>query len=131
VCGQREPLLYVNDMVEAAERIVAVCAGIPAEQILDDVDRADIVLWRLTVLGEAAKSVSPAFRAEYPEVGWSEAARLRDRIVHHCEGLDPDRIAEVVGGDIPRLLTALRPVQARLLEDWHRREKELGEPGEW
>ena len=49
--------------------IVAVCAGIPAEQILDDVDRADIVLWRLTVLGEAARSVSPAVRAENPEVG--------------------------------------------------------------
>ncbi len=131
MCGQREPLLYVNDMVEAAERILAVCAGIPAEQILDDVDRADIVLWRLTVLGEAAKSVSPAVRAEYPEVGWSDAARLRDRIVHHYEGLDPDRIAEVVGSDIPRLLAALRPLQARLLEDWRRREEELGEPGEW
>jgi uncharacterized protein with HEPN domain len=66
VCGQREPLLYVNDMVEAAERIVAVCAGIPAEQLLDDVDRADIVLWRLTVLGEAAKSVSPRFAPSTP-----------------------------------------------------------------
>jgi uncharacterized protein with HEPN domain len=118
-------------MVEAAERILAVCAGIPAEQILDDVDRADILLWRLTVIGEAAKSVSPALRAEHPEVGWSDAARLRDRIVHHYEGLDPDRIAEVVVSDIPQLLTALRPLQAKLLEDWRKRQEELGAPGEW
>ena len=131
MCGQREPLLYVNDMVEAAERILAVCTGIPAELILDDVDRADIVLWRLTVLGEAAKSVTPAVRAEYPEVGWGDVARLRDRIVHHYEGIDPHRIAEVAGSDIPWLLTALRPLRARLLEEWRRREEELGAPGQW
>ena len=131
VCGRHATFLYVNDMVEAAERILAVCAGIPAEQILDDVDRADIVLWRLTVLGEAAKKRFPDSSRRAPR-GRDASRRTRGPHVHHYEGLDPDRIAEVVGSDIPRLLGSLRPLPGRgYSEDWRRREEELGEPGGW
>lgn len=131
MCGQREPLLHVNDMVEAAERILAVCGGVDAADILCDMDRSDIVLWRLTVLGEAAKAVPQNARDAHPEVPWSDAARLRDRIVHHYEGIDPAEIAEVVRVDLPRLLAVLKPVQAALLERWRERQERLPELDDW
>ena len=129
--GRRESLLYVNDMVEAATRIASVCDGVPDELLLDDPGRSDTLLWRLTVLGEAAKSTPEVLRAAHPEVAWSEAARLRDRVVHHYDGVDPVEIARVVREDLPRMLASLLPLQASLLADWERRQTEAGEPPDW
>lgn len=131
MCGRREPLLYINDMVDAAERILDVCEGVPGDRILDDLDRSDIVLWRLTVLGEAAKNVPATVQASNPGIAWREAARLRDRVVHHYEGLDVDEIAQVVRRDLPELLPMLKPLQAQLLDEWHARQERRGEGADW
>ena len=131
MCGQREPLLYVNDMVEAAERIIAVCGGVDAADVLTDVDRSDIILWRLSVLGEAAKGMPEAAREAHPEIAWRDAARLRDRIVHHYEGVDPVEISAVVTSDLPRLLAGLKPLQATLLEEWRTRQEREPGPEDW
>jgi uncharacterized protein with HEPN domain len=131
VCGRREPLLYVNDMVEAAERILDVCDGVPDDRITKDADRSDIILWRLTVLGEAAKAVPAEVRSAHPEIAWHEAARLRDRVVHHYEGIDADQIVLVVRTDLPRLLASLRPLRTELMEEWQVRQDRLGGAADW
>jgi len=131
VCGRREPLLYINDMVEAAQRILDVCEGVPDDRIMRDADRSDIILWRLTVLGEAAKNVPAEVRTAPPGIAWHEAARLRDRVVHHYEGIDAAQIAAVVCTDLPQLLTALRPLQAKLLGEWQVRQDRLGGVADW
>jgi hypothetical protein len=48
VCGRREPLLYVNDMVEAAERILDVCECVPDDRIMKDPDRSAASTMSLT-----------------------------------------------------------------------------------
>lgn len=129
--GRREPLLYVNDMYDAAVRIIDVCSDVPDELLRRDVNRMDVVLWRLTVLGEAAKTVPAELRAANPQVPWASAARLRDRIVHHYEGVDHDAIISVVRRDLPALLAMLEPLRAELREAWDRRQAALGEPPDW
>lgn len=42
----------------------------------------------LTIIGEAAKNVSPELRRQYPDIPWREIAGMRDRIVHHYFGVD-------------------------------------------
>jgi uncharacterized protein with HEPN domain len=131
VCGQREPLLYVNDMVEAAERILDVCDSVPDDQIMKDADRSDIILWRLTVLGEAAKNVPAKVRTAHPGIAWHEVARLRDRVVHHYEGIDAAQITLVVRTDLPQLLASLRPLQTELMDEWQARQDQLGGIADW
>ena len=131
MCGRREPLLYINDMVEAAERIVDVCEGVPDDRIMRDANRSDTILWRLTVLGEAAKNVPAEVRTAHPGIAWHEAARLRDRVVHHYEGIDAAQIAAVVCTDLPQLLTSLRPLQAKLTDEWQVRQDRLGGVADW
>jgi uncharacterized protein with HEPN domain len=131
VCGRREPLLYVNDMVEAAERILDVCDGVPDDRIMKDADRSDIILWRLTVLGEAAKNVPAEVCTAHPGIAWHEAARLRDRVVHHYEGIDASEIASIVRTDLPQLLMSLRPLQSELMVEWQVRQDQLGGVADW
>ena len=35
------------------------------------------------IVGKAAKRVSPEVRAAYPEIPWTAAARMPDRLIHH------------------------------------------------
>jgi len=46
----------------------------------------------LTVIGEAAKMVSPELREGHPEIPWREAAGMRDKIVHHYFGVDSEAV---------------------------------------
>lgn len=131
MCGRREPLLCVNDMVDAARRILAMCEGVADDRIMDDAVRADAILWRLTVLGEAAKRVGEDVRIANPGIAWAEAARLRDRVVHHYEGIDAGEITRVVRHDLPALLTVLEPLQERLLAEWRARQEALGPVEDW
>lgn len=58
-------------------------------------------------LGEAAKQVTSATRAEHPNVPWSAAARMRDRLVHHYFDIDLGVLWNTIQDDLPALLAAL------------------------
>lgn len=57
----------------------------------------------LTIIGEAAKMVSPELRAEHPEIPWREAAGMRDKIVHHYFGVDYEAVFLTLRDDLPVL----------------------------
>lgn len=59
------------------------------------------------IVGEAAKQVSEEGRAEFPNVPWSAAARMRDRLVHHYFDIDLDVLWNTVVDDLPGLLSQL------------------------
>lgn len=61
----------------------------------------------IQIIGEAAKSLSPDFRDQKPEVEWKEIIRMRDKIVHHYFKVDPDVVWETVNYDIPLLAQIL------------------------
>jgi uncharacterized protein with HEPN domain len=56
---------------------------------------------------EAAKQVSHDLRESHPEVPWSAAARMRDRLVHHYFDINLDVLWSTVTDDLPRLLAIL------------------------
>lgn len=59
------------------------------------------------IVGEAAKQVSEPTRSQHPDVPWSAAARMRDRLVHHYFDIDLDILWTTVTADIPALLAVL------------------------
>jgi uncharacterized protein with HEPN domain len=61
------------------------------------------------IVGEAAKQVSDETRSRYPAVAWSEASRMRDRLVHRYFDINLDIILwSTVTEDVPALLEALQ-----------------------
>lgn len=65
------------------------------------------VLYSIAIMGEAAKNISPAFKASYPDVPWRALAGIRDRIVHEYFRTNTRRIWDVVTSDIDELENAL------------------------
>lgn len=76
-----------------------------------DLDAEEMLVLALTklveIVGEAAKQVTPETRERHPDVPWSAAARMRDRLVHHYFDIDLDVLWSTVESDLPGLLDVL------------------------
>jgi uncharacterized protein with HEPN domain len=66
------------------------------------------VLYSIAVIGEAAKNISPGFKAPHPDIPWRAVAGIRDRIMHEYFRTNTQRIWDVVTDDIDALENALR-----------------------
>lgn len=66
------------------------------------------VLYSIGVVGEAAKNLTPEFKAAHSAVPWRAIAGLRDRIVHEYFRTNTQRIWNVVTDELDPLERALR-----------------------
>ena len=69
----------------------ALEAALPAEawRLERDIPAQDAVCWHMAVIGEAARHLSPGWRAAHGRVDWETLAGLRNRLAHHGEALSP------------------------------------------
>ena len=98
----------VIDMIESGTRIQAYLKDRTRDDVAGDLALGDAVLYRFTVLGEAAKRLSREFRASHPEFDWSDRAGFRDHIVHEYDNVNWDKVWEIANNDLPDLLAKLR-----------------------
>jgi len=103
--GDRE---RIRDIVGAIEDIRADTSGMDFGAFCRRPVVIRSVLYSIGVIGEAAKHVSPEFRAAYPAIPWRAIAGLRDRIVHEYFRTNVQRIWDVVTDDIDPLEDTLR-----------------------
>ncbi|WP_163275223.1 DUF86 domain-containing protein [Cellulomonas iranensis] len=110
----RLDLLFVAEMIDAASRIVALTSGLDTASVERDATVREALLWRFTVLGEAADQMSRETQEQHPEVPWRRAAGLRHRIVHGYWSADIDVLVSTAHDVIPDLLIQLGGVQDSL-----------------
>ncbi|MCK9307874.1 MAG: DUF86 domain-containing protein [Methanoculleus sp.] len=106
-----EDLAYLHHILDAIISIEEFSEGIGSAEDLRDhrLERAGIERM-LTIIGEAAKMVSPELVREHPEIPWREAAGMRDKIVHHYFGVDYEAIFLTVHDDLPALKQGIRSI---------------------
>lgn len=98
---------YALDVLIAARKALSFAGGMTSEAFIDDVKTQSAVLFQLTVLGEAARRVSDAYRFAHAGVAWAEMAGTRNRIVHEYDEIDLDIVWEIVSRELPALIAAL------------------------
>lgn len=84
----RDWRLFLDDMVEAAEKAARYTAGRDFESFVADEAVVDAVLMNVLVIGEAAKSLPSEGIEKARDMDWSGAAGLRDIIAHRYFGVD-------------------------------------------
>ncbi len=106
-----DDLIRLRHLRDAAEKAVEFSAG-KTRMSLDDDELLRLGLTKLVeIVGEAAKQVSETTRAMSPDVPWSAAARMRDRLIHHYFDIDVDILWMTIAEDLPRLLKVLPPAE--------------------
>ena len=78
---RRDAAVFLDDIIEACEKIRRYTSGFTAEQFRQDDKTIDAVVRNLEILGEAAKNVADETRAKIA-VDWKRIAGLRDVLIH-------------------------------------------------
>lgn len=104
---RRELRDYVDDMIQAAEDILAEVAGTEIEQFVSDRRRQKIIIRDLEVMGEAAGKIPNEIRKQNPGIAWSRMMAMRNKFIHEYFGVDAAIIFTTATEDAPKLLDEL------------------------
>jgi uncharacterized protein with HEPN domain len=97
-------------MLDAARIILSHVAGVSEADFGADRVLQDAVLYRINVIGEAARRLSEDFRAQHPEVPWRDIIAMRNRVVRDYESVDPAKVWLASERDVPELIRLLEPL---------------------
>lgn len=103
---------FLNDILEAVQRITAYVDQMSYEEFLDDLKTQDAVIRNLEIIGEAAKHVSNPIRQKAPNIPWSSLAGMRNKLIHQYFGVNLDIVWNVVREDLAELVTAVNHILA-------------------
>jgi len=106
----RDPLVYIDDILDPMEKAEAFTAGIDYVQFEDDVRTIYAVIRALEIIGEAVKRLPADFREQYPSMPWKDMAGMRDKIIHGYDEVDLRIVWKVVKEDIPMLKPRLQQI---------------------
>lgn len=104
----RRELLLLGEMIEAASQAQSLVDGIDLATLSADRQRRDALLWNFTVLGEAATQLDDEVKARFPEIPWSQPARLRNRVIHGYWSIDLQILHTTARDLLPQFCAQLR-----------------------
>jgi uncharacterized protein with HEPN domain len=98
------------DMANAARLIHTFIQDMTKEAFLSDLKTQSAVLHQVTVIGEAVKRLSQAFRERHPILPWSLMAGMRDHLIHGYDAVDLEEVWKTATRDVPEVLIKLEPL---------------------
>lgn len=99
--SERDPILYLEDIVLSMQRVQEYLAGLDFEQFKRDYKTVDAVIRNFEIIGEASKNMPQTIKSKYPHIPWEEMYRLRNRISHEYFGIDYEIIWQIVTKHLP------------------------------
>ncbi len=107
----RHEWFRVQDMLDAAKRIVRYVEGLTFQDFACDGKTFDAVIRQLIVLGEAASHVPEETIASTPEIPWIEIRGMRNIVVHEYFGVNQEIIWRTAAKDVQELLPMLERLE--------------------
>ena len=101
------------DLANAARLIHTFIQDTTKETFFVDLKTQSAVLYQLTLIGEAVKRLSPAFRERHPILPWSLMAGMRDHLLHGYDAIDLDEVWKTATRDVPEVLIKIEPLLPR------------------
>lgn len=107
---QRDDRVYVGHMLDIANKAIGFVQGVTRE----DFDHNELLRLSLThllqVIGEAARRISPDFRAIHSQVDWRAIVGMRSKVVHDYLNVDEDIVWDTVTNELPSLIEELERI---------------------
>ena len=100
-------------IARAARLAIEFARGTAKAGFMADVKTQSAVMHQLLVMGEAVKRLSEEFLEAHPEIPWSQAARMRDKLIHGYDVIDIEEVWQTAMMDVPEFLSAVEPLLPR------------------
>lgn len=80
------------------------------DEFLLDRKLVGFTVFALLQLGELVAKLDDDFYVRHPNIPWSQIKGLRNRIVHHYEGVNLRTVWDIIQDDIPELICNLTAI---------------------
>jgi uncharacterized protein with HEPN domain len=100
----------VIDILNAIEEIMLSMEGVSLTQLSANREKQAAILYFLSIIGEATKRLSQAFKSTHLEIDWKGMAGMRDILAHQYDRVDIQVIWDLVQTDLSPLSRSLQRV---------------------
>lgn len=100
---EKDPKIFLEHILESIEFIEEYTAGVSQAEFFKSRQKADAVIRRIEIIGEAAKNLPTNFRATANHIPWKQMTGMRDNLIHEYFGVDYDEVWQTVKEDLPAL----------------------------
>jgi uncharacterized protein with HEPN domain len=99
----RDYKAYLEDIVQAAQKINRYISGLSVQTFSDDEKTIDAVVRNLEVIGEAVRNIPEDIRDKYPEIAWRRIAGLRNILTHEYFAVSTKIVWDISTNKLPIL----------------------------
>ena len=108
--SKRDNILLLEDMCEAAQKILKYTHGLDRDQFFRDEKTGDAVVRNFEIIGEAANRLEDEFKNINTQIEWSKLRGFRNRLIHDYFGIDYDIVWAIIKTDIAELIHQLNRI---------------------
>jgi uncharacterized protein with HEPN domain len=101
---------YLRDILGFSAEIETFLKGVGQESFDANRMLQRAVLYNLTVIGEAANRLSPAFQGAHPHIPWRRIIGMRNVVVHEYDGIHLGVVWSTLTKELPLLRDEIRQV---------------------
>jgi uncharacterized protein with HEPN domain len=102
--SRHDPLVRVRHMRDYSQEAIDLLGDKSLEELHADRVLQLALAQLIEIVGEASKQVGADFRQAHPELPWSKAAGMRDRLIHGYDLIDIAIVYKTVKENLPALI---------------------------
>lgn len=110
----RDQKIFLLDIAEAIESIFVFIGNMSYEEFIKDEKTFSAVIWKFSIIGEAAKNINNKNILDNNEIPWTEMARMRDRLIHGYGSIKAEIVWKTIKSGLPGLPEKLRKIALTL-----------------
>ncbi len=108
--SKRDPVVFLEDILEAAERISEYVRDLSKEEFQNDQKTIDAVVRNIEIIGEAASNIPEDIRNKYPEIPWKKIVGVRNIVIHKYFGVDTGTLWVIIREQLPELKSQINTI---------------------
>ena len=97
--SSRDYSLYLQDIASECRNIKTFVHNTTYEEFTENLEKVYAVAKAFENIGEAVKNLPKELTQNYPQIPWSEIAKMRDVLTHHYFGMDNKVLWDTLGDE--------------------------------
>ncbi|MDR0942322.1 MAG: DUF86 domain-containing protein [Holosporales bacterium] len=113
----KNDLLYVDHVIETADKIASYIENISRENFLENDMLCDAVMRNLQILSESTQKISQETKEQFKNIPWKDIAGFRNILARdYLEGADLTIVWNVAIHDLPELRKAFSIIKSSIID---------------